>query len=278
MMDASQSLAAEYSTKAAAYARHWSPVIRPMALPLLEALPLRTARRILDVGAGSGALSADLKLAAPEAIVIGVDRAEGMLRVAKQSGNQRLAVTDAQRLGIQSGTIDVVVMVFVLFHLPEPSLGLREVSRVLRDGGTVGIVTWGHDPGFPGLSIWKEELDREGASPDPRDPSVMQHGVMNTPEKLRQLVDAAGFASVRVWSTDVAHQWELDDLLAVQVGCGMPTRRLASLSSEQRAKCISRVETRLRRLPRAELEYRAQVLYAIAGRSDRPTQWAVARS
>jgi SAM-dependent methyltransferase len=205
-MDASHSLAEEYSTKAAQYARHWSPVIRPMALPLFADLPLRTARRVLDVGAGSGELSADLKLAAPEAIVIGVDRSEEMLRVAKQSGRQRLAVTDAQRLGIRSGTIDAVVMAFVLFHLPEPSSGLREVSRVLRDGGMVGIVIWGHDPGFPGLSIWKEELDRAGANPDPRGPSVMQHGVMNTPEKLRQLLDGAGFASVRVWSADVAHQ------------------------------------------------------------------------
>jgi hypothetical protein len=81
---------------------------------------------------------------------------------------------------------------------------------------------------------------------------------------------------VRVWSADVAHQWKLDDLLAVQVGCGMPTRRLAGLSSEQRAKCISRVETRLGRLPRADLEYRAQVLYAIAGRADLPRQSASA--
>src|SRR6266436_8434481 len=113
-MDASETLAKEYTAKAIAYARLWSPVIRPMALPLLPALPLRTAGRVLDVGAGTGALLADLKEAAPEAMVVGVDRAEGMLRVAQRSGHQLLAVTDAQRLGIRSGTIDVVVLIFVL--------------------------------------------------------------------------------------------------------------------------------------------------------------------
>jgi trans-aconitate methyltransferase len=80
-MDASQSLSAEYSAKSADYARHWSPVIRPMALPLLPARPLKTAARVLDIGAGTGALLGDLKDAAPDATVIGVDRAEGMLRL-----------------------------------------------------------------------------------------------------------------------------------------------------------------------------------------------------
>jgi ubiquinone/menaquinone biosynthesis C-methylase UbiE len=263
-MDASHALAFEYSSKAAQYERHWSPVIRPMALPLLEALPLRTAHRILDIGAGSGAHFADLKTAAPNAHIIGVDRAEGMLRVAKQTGNDLLAVTDAQRLGIRSGTIDVVVMMFVLFHLPDPPSGLREVARVLREGGSVGIVTWGHDPGLPGSSIWKEELDREQASPDPRDPIVMQHALMNSREKLRALLAAAGFASANVWSAEVTHQWTSDALLEMQTGCGMPARRLASLSSERRARCLERVRSRIGCLSRAELEYRAEVLFAIA--------------
>jgi ubiquinone/menaquinone biosynthesis C-methylase UbiE len=263
-MDASRTLAAEYSEKAVAYACHWSPVIRPMALPLLEALPLRTTRRILDVGAGTGALLADLRKAAPQAIVIGVDRAEGMLRLAKEFGNQLLAVTDAQHLGIQSGTMDAVVLIFVLFHLPEPSLGLQEVHRVLRGEGTVGIVTWGQDPGSPGLSIWREELDREGAGADPRDSSVMQQAAMDTPEKLQHLLSAAGFVSLNIWRANVVHQWTLDDLVAVQVGCGMPARRMATLSTKQRESCQARVRTRLERLNSAELEYRSEVLLAIA--------------
>src|SRR5712691_7107584 len=228
-MDASQVLAAEYSAKSAAYARHWSPVIRPMALPLFPALPLNTAKRVLDVGAGTGALLADLKHAAPDAMIIGADRAEGMLRVAKQSGHQLLVATDAQCHGVRSDTIDVAVLIFVLFHLPAPSSGLREIHRVLREGGTVGLVTWGEDPGSPGLSVWREELDREGAAPDPRDPSVMQQASMDTPEKLQYLLKTVGFASVNIWRADVVHPWTLDDLLAVQVDCGMPARRLASL-------------------------------------------------
>ena len=42
----------------------------------------------------------------------------------------------------------------------------------------MGIVTWGSDPGLPGVAVWTEELDREGAEPDPRDPSVMQQARM----------------------------------------------------------------------------------------------------
>jgi SAM-dependent methyltransferase len=264
-MDPCRALAAEYSGKAAAYARYWSPVIRPMALPLFPALPLASAARVLDVGTGTGALWADLQEAAPAAQLLGIDRSIGMLRRGA-APKGRVAVMDGQQLGLRRDSIDVAVLVFVLFHWPDPVRGLRELLPVLKPGGVLGLTSWGFDPGLPGADIWAEELESAGAAPDPRDPSVMRQALMDTVLKLGDLLVAAGFRPLRLWSQPFVHQWELERLVAVQVGCGLPARRLSSLEPGASTVCESRVRTRMARLTRAELSYRTEVLFGVAAR------------
>src|SRR4051812_13092577 len=126
-VDHAQQVAAAYSDSAEAYARLWSPVIRPMAQALLAALPLHDAEHVLDVGTGSGGLIPDIRAWAPEAAIVRVDRAEGMLRIAQAAAaasSTPLALMDAQQLGIRSDAIDVAVIAFVLFHVPNPHLAL----------------------------------------------------------------------------------------------------------------------------------------------------------
>lgn len=264
MADPSRALAADYSRRAIAYARYWAPVIHPMAHPLLRAMPLADTRSILDIGTGTGALWPLIHAAAPAARLWGVDGAEGMLRAGHASLRGRVAVMNAELLGVRPGTFDAALLLFVLFHVADPISALREIRAVLRPGGRLGIVVWGDDPGLPGREIWSDELDKAGAAPDPRDASVMRQAWMDTPQKLADLLERGGLAVDRVWSNRFVHAWEIHQLLATQINCGLPSRRLESLSAASARECTSRVRARLRQLTPAELEYRVEVVYGIA--------------
>jgi ubiquinone/menaquinone biosynthesis C-methylase UbiE len=91
--------------------------------------------------------SPHLDRVAPRALVVGLDRAEGM--VALGARDFPLLVGDAAELPFADGSFDAVVMAFMLFHLPRPTAGLAEAWRVLRPGGSVGLLTWGteREPG-----------------------------------------------------------------------------------------------------------------------------------
>jgi ubiquinone/menaquinone biosynthesis C-methylase UbiE len=262
--DPSSALAQEYSAKATEYARRWSPVIAPMAQPVIDALPLADARWVLDLGAGTGALLDALGGAAPGARILAVDRAEGMLRVAPRRRTRPRAAMDAQALAIGPGVVDAATLIFMLFHVPDPLLALGEVRRVLRPGGAVGIVTWGSDQGVPGLSIWKEELDAAGAAADPRDPVVMQQARMDTPEKISALLAAAGYASIRTWNRVFEYRWTIDDVIYLQLGCGLAARRISSLPAPNAAACEARVRARLASLPADALVYHPEIVFATA--------------
>ena len=264
-MYATPELAAEYSAIADAYARLWSPVIRPMALPLLDMLPLASARCILDVGAGTGELFQDLSRRAPEARIVGLDRSAGMLRLAHARGAWLVAVMDAQRLAFRDASFDLAVCIFVLFHLPDPLEALRELRRVLRPGAHIGAVTWGEDWGTPGAAIWREALDAAGAAPDPRDPSIMQHSLMDTEAKLGALLEQAGFSGVHTRRSTAEHRFTVNSLLTVHVHCGLASRRMPSLTHEAQASCRAQVEKQLRKLSGEELVYRPEVIFATGG-------------
>jgi hypothetical protein len=92
----------------------------------------------------------------------------------------------------------------------------------------------------------------------------MQQALMDTPDKLAGLLQTVGFASIRVWHERFSHGWKVEDLLALQIGCGMPSRRLASLPTSARKTCEMQVKARLAALGADDLVYRPEVLFTVA--------------
>lgn len=243
-VDEVRATADRYSEDAAAYRQHWAPLLRALGARLLDGLPLDKARRVLDLGAGVGFLLPEVRARAPRATVVGADRAPGMISLAPREYPRLVA--DAARLGLSDGAFDTVSMAFMLFHLPDPATGLAEVRRVLRPGGALGVSTWGQDGSFEAFDVWIEELDRHGAEAD--NPVPANHELMDSEEKLADLLTAAGFEVEATATVPVEDRAELEEFVVRRLRLGHPKRRLDALHPEIRAVCVAGARARLERL------------------------------
>jgi ubiquinone/menaquinone biosynthesis C-methylase UbiE len=264
-------LADRYSQRAEAYDGLWSPIIRPAGERLIAQLPLSsTTKHVIDVGTGAGALLPAIRQSAPNAVIVGVDRSQGMLRLAKEKHSSPLALMDVQTLALPANRFEVAVVAFVLFHLPFPDRCLAEVNRVMQPGGAVGTVTWGSEKEPLASAIWDDELQAAGAQVVGL-PAVDNRTCCDSTQKMTTLLEQAGFVSIKVWTESIEHRWPSQDHFDCQVT--MSSRlRLQSLDVEDREACLSRIRARLSDTDDEQYVYRGEVFVATAFKADHPVR------
>jgi ubiquinone/menaquinone biosynthesis C-methylase UbiE len=106
---------------------------------------LRGAREILDVGSGAGQIAKHLlKYADPAARITCCDLSPEMLRRARNRLKNPLpthVAADLTRLPFADESFDCITCGYVLEHLPDARPGLAELSRVMRPGGRMLLLT-----------------------------------------------------------------------------------------------------------------------------------------
>jgi len=118
--------------------------------------------RVLDACCGTGDLAiAGLRLVGSTGAVIGVDFSERMLERARSKSSQVEWVQgDALALPFADGSFDAATVGFGVRNLEDLEAGLRELRRVLRPGGRVGILEITRPRGLlrPFYKLWFDGL------------------------------------------------------------------------------------------------------------------------
>jgi SAM-dependent methyltransferase len=237
-------VAAIFSQDAPLYERYWAASLATLGRRLLAGLSIQSASVVVDIGAGVGALLPAIRAAAPRAFVAGVDAAEGMIRRAPRDFGR--AVMDAGRLALRDDSIDGAVMPFMLFFLPDPRRGLIEARRVLHPGGRLGVATWAAGLNdYRADQIWTELLDEYGVPPDQ---PTSKMDLMDTPEKLVELLTDGGFRDVHTATDAEPVSLTLDQFIEVRTKIGGSKRRLQRFPPDARTTLLSEARKRLGKL------------------------------
>lgn len=114
---------------------------------------LRTSGTLLDLGAGEGRYLPLWRRANPGAAIVAAELSPvASARSAGRHPDVRHIVADAQEVPLADGSVDAVVSIEVIEHVPSGVAMLREVSRLLRPGGWALISTpCGNRGSFPWL-------------------------------------------------------------------------------------------------------------------------------
>jgi SAM-dependent methyltransferase len=262
-----------------AYVGRWS---RRVAVAFLHWLDVPAGQLWLDVGCGTGALTATLLAEADPAQVVGVDTSEGFIASARaRIGDARATfrIGDAQSLPLPDRHFGAVVSGLALNFVPHPDRAVAEFARVARSGGVVAAYVWDYADGMAMMRyFWDAATDLDPAAAD------LDEGrrfPLCRPEPIRALWTDAGLDGVTVEAIEVPTMFaDFDDYWSPFLGGQGPAPGyVMSLTDEHRRALRDLLRARL---PSAvdgsiELTTRAWAVRGVA-RDESPSSVPVASS
>lgn len=128
----------------------------PISELLCKTVNLQAGQRVLDVATGSG--NTALAAARYGCDVIGIDFVSALLEQGQeQADTERLSVTfqegDAEQIPFADASFDIVLSTFGVMFVPNQEQAARELLRVCRGGGKIGLANWTQDS-YSGQLCW----------------------------------------------------------------------------------------------------------------------------
>lgn len=183
------------------YVGRWS---RLVAARFLAWLGAASNLEWLDVGCGTGALSAAILKEAYPSYLTCVDQSAGFIEYARAhiaDPRATFNVADASSLAVESTHYDVAVAGLVLNFVPQPLQAVREMVRAVRAGGLVAAYVWDYAGKMELMRYFWNAAVRQ--HPDAADLDEGRRFPLCAPGPLRALFTQAGLDDIRLIAIDV---------------------------------------------------------------------------
>jgi O-methyltransferase/aklanonic acid methyltransferase len=237
---------------------------------LVDKMPLGLGANVLDIATGTGAvLLPATRRVGPEGTVTGIDLSSAILQEAERATraegltNVELRKMDAENLEFPERAFDGVTCAFALFLFPDVEVALREMYRVCKPGGCVGVTLFNKTPPSfePGFSILFQQSIAYGVG------IQMPGQASHTPQEVVTLLSRFGFRSIETHceTNDLIYA-SAEEWWAFLLTVG-PRATIMSMNEEIRTRFKDEYFAKLRPMFRQDgLHISLGVIYAIAKR------------
>jgi ubiquinone/menaquinone biosynthesis C-methylase UbiE len=183
------------------YMGRWSRRLAPL---LADFAGVEAGARVLDVGCGPGALSAELAARVGADHLAAADPSEPFAAAcAARLPGADVRTTPGERLPWDAGRFDAVLSQLVVNFMADAPRGVAEMRRVARPGATVAACVWDHERMEMLRTFWDAALALDRGAPS--EASQMRYG---TPDELSALWSAAGLRDVETGSLEVVARYD----------------------------------------------------------------------
>jgi SAM-dependent methyltransferase len=253
-----------FSVGADEYDRFMGRYSIPLAPRFADFAGVAAGERVLDVGCGPGALTAELVARVGADAVSAVDPSETFVVAARaRHPGVRVEQAAAEKLPFEDHAFDAALAQIVVHFMADPVEGLREMARVTRPGGVVAACVWDYAGGRASLSLfWQAARELDPAAEDQSGYAGARRG------HLVELFRAAGMDDVEesTLSVEVEHPsfdewWE-----PFTFGVGAAGSYAARLDAERQARLRERCREMLPPAPFVVTAY----VWAARGLVSRP--------
>lgn len=212
---------------------------------MVRELDPRPGDTVLELGAGPGDTGfTAAALLGEGGRLISTDFSPDMLEIARRRGtelghpNVDYRVMDAERIELDSDSVDGVLCRFGYMLMANPAAALGETRRVLRPSGRVALAVWGAAERNPWAAIGGRLLVQRGhmPPPEPQAPGIFS---MGSEERTRALLESAGFADVRTEEIPVRFAFsDVDDYVRFATETAGPFAMVIRRLSESERQTI----------------------------------------